>query len=122
MDLGKNKKFNSGCFSVVLGVVIISKKDDYGGRWQEKKKKKSVLEEESTCCSSFTSDFHLYAFYRTYSRVLLLAESKENVYSEYVDFFIMIIVENYGIFLIVSLLVKCYYKFFLNYLIIEYSA
>ena len=42
MDLGKNKKFNSGCFSVVLGVVIISKKDDYGGRWQEKKKKKKV--------------------------------------------------------------------------------
>ena len=91
-----------------------------GGR--KKKKKKSVPEEESTCCSSFTSDFHLYAFYRTYSRVLLLAESKENVYSEYVDFFIMIIVENYGIFLMVSLLVGYRYKIFLNYLIIEYSA
>ena len=51
-----------------------------------------------------------------------MAESKENIYSKYVDFCIEIIVENYGIFLMVSLLVGYRYKFFLNYLIIEYSA
>ena len=58
-----------------------------GGRKKKKKEKKSVLEEESTCCSSFTSDFYPYAFYRSYPRVLIVAESKENIYGEYVDIF-----------------------------------
>ena len=61
-----------------------------GGR-----KKKLVPEEESTCCSSFTSDFYPYAFYMSSPRVLLVTESKENIYGEYVDFRVEIIVENY---------------------------
>ena len=78
-----------------------------GGR-----KKKLVPEEGSTCCSSFTSDFYPYAFYMSNPRVLLVTESKENIYGEYMDFRVEIIVENY--------VVPSY--IFLNYLIIKYNA
>ena len=65
-----------------------------------------------TCCSSFTSDFYPYAFYMSNPRVLLVTESKENIYGEYVDFRVEIIVENYVVPLYI----------FLNYLIIGYNA
>ena len=45
-------------------------------------------------------------------RVLLVTESKENIYGEYVDFCVEIIVENYVVPLYI----------FLNYLIIGYNA
>ena len=65
------------------------------------------------CCSYFTSDFCLYAIYTSYPRVLLAAESKENIYSEYVDFGVEIIVKNYKIFLVVFLFIGYCYNFFL---------
>ena len=59
--------------------------------------------------------FTLYAFYRSYPRGLLVAESKEYIYiyiyGEEVDFCFEIIVENYEIFLIVSLLAGYRYNF-----------
>ena len=78
-----------------------------GGR-----QKKLVPEEQSTCRSSFTSDFYPYAFYMSNPRVLLVTESKENIYGEYMDFRVEIIVENY--------VVQSY--IFLNYLIIKYNG
>ena len=45
------------------------------------------------------------AFYRSYPTVLIVAKSKENIYDEYVNFCVEIIV-----------------KFFLNYLMVKYSA
>ena len=59
---------------------------------------------------------------QVYPRALLVAESKENIYSEYVDFGVEIIVKNYRIFLVVFLFIGYCYNFFFNYLIIEYSA
>ena len=50
---------------------------------------------------------------QVYPRALLVAESKENIYSEYVDFGVEIIVKNYRIFLVVFLFIGYCYKFFL---------
>ena len=60
--------------------------------------------------------------YRSYPWILLVAESKENIFGEYVDFRVEIIVENYRIFLVVSILVGVPLYIFFNYLIIEYSV
>ena len=53
----------------------------------------------------------LYVIYRSYPQELLVAESKGNMYYEYVDFWCGIIVENYWIFLAIFLPTGYRYKF-----------
>ena len=120
------KKKNNGCFSMrhmallVFGVIFVSK-DDNGYRWQ-KKQKKTCTWRGVHVLLFFYHWLLPYAFYRSYFCVLLVAESKENIFGEYVDFRVEIIVENYRIFLVVSILVGVPLYIFFNYLIIEYSV
>ena len=72
---------------------------------RERKKKKNVYLKRSPRVALLLQVTFILMHYRSYPWILLVAESKENIFGEYVDFRVEIIVKNYRVFLIVSLLV-----------------
>ena len=76
-----------------------------GRREREKEKKKNVYLKRSPRVALLLQVTFILMHYRSYPWILLVAESKENIFGEYVDFRVEIIVKNYRVFLIVSPLV-----------------
>ena len=72
---------------------------------EERERKKKVYLKRSPRVALLLQVTFILMHYRSYPWILLVAESKENIFGEYVDFRVEIIVKNYRVFLIVSLLV-----------------